>query len=263
MKTSGKAHGNLWDATVPRPYAQLANLRREEEGLGARKGGRQSTHSSSCIVCLWWAAARDCAHSPFALIVNNGPPWKIIVEAGSAGRIIKLNYPPHLGTHLAAFFNQHKIYQIKFECSGVVQIKCKAAETSTKITCQSHCNQCDFPFPFPSTPSLSPPFHQPTPYWWWVYVMFVPEKICMWKAFPLAAWAPAKLAIKWLKKEKKNKCKTLKWNWNRLKWNQIANESQLCLPFIVRGYSNIANVLRRRRLSAAHKSFNSNWFVNI
>lgn len=106
-------------------------------------------------------------------------------------------------------------------------------------------------------------FPQPTPYWWWLYVMFVPEKICMWKAFPLAAWGPAKLAIKWLKKGKKNKCKTLKWNWNRLKWNQIANESQLCLPFIVRGYSNIANVLRRRRLSAAHKSFNSNWFVNI
>lgn len=149
---------------------------------------------------------------PFALIVNNGPPWKIIVE-GTVAQLGGLSNEitlPHLGTHLAAFFNQHKIYQIKFECSGVVQIKCKAAETSTKITCQSHCNQSEFASPPPSTPVRAGAPPQPTPYWWWLYVMFVPRKICMWKAFPLAAWAPAKLAIKWLEKKCKTKkeCKT-------------------------------------------------------
>lgn len=91
---------------------------------------------------------------PFALIVNNGPPWKIIVEGTVAqlGGLSNEIASPHLGTHLAAFFNQHKIYQIKFECSGVVQMKCKAAETSTKITCQSHCNQSEFPSPPPCLP---------------------------------------------------------------------------------------------------------------
>lgn len=36
MKTSGKAHGNLWDATLPGPYAQLTNLRSEQGGKEER-----------------------------------------------------------------------------------------------------------------------------------------------------------------------------------------------------------------------------------
>lgn len=48
MKTSGKAHGNLWDATVPRPYAQLANLRREEGGWGrGNEAGSQRIHQAA------------------------------------------------------------------------------------------------------------------------------------------------------------------------------------------------------------------------
>lgn len=50
MKTSGKAHGNLWDATVPRPYAQLANLRREEAGGG--EATRQAVNAFIKLHCL-------------------------------------------------------------------------------------------------------------------------------------------------------------------------------------------------------------------
>lgn len=213
MKTSGKAHGNLWDATLPGPYAQLTNLRSVQggKGEGGKGAGSQRIHQAALFAFdgLQLGIVRI---PPFALIVNNGPPWKIIVEGTVAqlGGLSNEIASPHLGTHLAAFFNQHKIYQIKFECSGVVQIKCKAAETSTKITCQSHCNQSEFASPPPSTPVRAGAPPQPTPYWWWLYVMFVPRKICMWKAFPLAAWAPAKLAIKWLEKKCKTKkeCKT-------------------------------------------------------
>lgn len=80
MKTSGKAHGNLWDATETglRPGWMIG-----EKGEGGRAGG-QSTGSQrihqAALFAFDGAASRDCAHSPFALIVNNGPPWKIIPQ---------------------------------------------------------------------------------------------------------------------------------------------------------------------------------------